>query len=69
MDPDKQDRQIKDFIAKKVSAIIISPCNAHAVGASIKSANQAGIPVFMADTAIAMAFTGDSGVAEEAGRW
>ncbi|MDH3649495.1 MAG: substrate-binding domain-containing protein [Saprospiraceae bacterium] len=49
-DPDKQDRQIKDFIAKKVAAIIISPCNAHAVGASIKSANQAGIPVFMADT-------------------
>ncbi len=49
-DPDKQDRQIKDFIAKKVAAIIISPCNAHAIGASIKSANQAGIPVFMADT-------------------
>ncbi|MGI9541692.1 MAG: substrate-binding domain-containing protein [Cyclobacteriaceae bacterium] len=49
-DPDKQDRQVKDFIAKKVSAIIIAPCNAHAIGASIKSANQAGIPVFMADT-------------------
>lgn len=49
-DPDKQDRQVKDFISKKVSAIIISPCNAHAIGASIKSANQAGIPVFMADT-------------------
>jgi len=49
-DPEKQDRQIKDFIAKKVAAIIISPCNAHAIGASIKSANQAGIPVFMADT-------------------
>ncbi|MEM7369120.1 MAG: substrate-binding domain-containing protein [Bacteroidota bacterium] len=49
-DPDKQDRQIKDFIAKKVAAIIISPCNAHAIGASIKSANAAGIPVFMADT-------------------
>ena len=49
-DPDKQDRQIKDFVAKKVSAIIISPCNAHAIGASIKSANAAGIPVFMADT-------------------
>ena len=49
-DPDKQDRQIKDFIAKRVDAIIISPCNAHAIGASIKSANAAGIPVFMADT-------------------
>lgn len=49
-DPAKQDRQIKDFIAKKVAAIIISPCNAHAVGASIKSANAAGIPIFMADT-------------------
>ena len=49
-DPDKQDRQVKDFISKKVSAIIISPCNAHAIGASIKSANEAGIPVFMADT-------------------
>lgn len=49
-DPEKQDRQMKDFIAKKVSAIIISPCNAHAIGASIKSANKVGIPVFMADT-------------------
>ena len=49
-DPEKQDRQIKDFIAKKVSAIIIAPCNAHAVGAAVKSANRAGIPVFMADT-------------------
>ena len=49
-DPDKQDRQVKDFIAKKVAAIIISPCNAHAIGAAIKSANKAGIPVFMADT-------------------
>lgn len=49
-DPEKQDRQIKDFIAKKVSAIIIAPCNAQAIGASIKSANTAGIPVFMADT-------------------
>ncbi len=49
-DPDKQDRQVKDFIAKNVAALIIAPCNAHAIGASIKSANQAGIPVFMADT-------------------
>ncbi|MEM8891380.1 MAG: substrate-binding domain-containing protein, partial [Bacteroidota bacterium] len=49
-DPDKQDRQMKDFIAKEVAGIIISPCNAHAIGASIKSANRVGIPVFMADT-------------------
>ncbi len=49
-DPDKQDWQVKDLIAKKASAIIITPVNAHAIGSAVKSANHAGIPVFMADT-------------------
>lgn len=46
-----QDKQIKDCIAKKFDALIVTPCNAQSVGASIKSANEAGIPVFTADTA------------------
>jgi ribose transport system substrate-binding protein len=48
---DIQDRQIKDCIAKKFDALIVTPCNAQSVGASIKAANEAGIPVFTADTA------------------
>ncbi len=45
-----QARQVQDFIAKKVNAILLTPCNAQLVGAPIKNANKAGIPVFTADT-------------------
>ena len=50
-DPVKQAKQIKDFIAKKVDAMLITPVNAKAVGAPIREANEAGIPIFTADTA------------------
>lgn len=50
-DPSKQYSQVKDFIAKKVSAIVLTPCDSKAVGAAIKEANAAGIPVFTADIA------------------
>jgi ribose transport system substrate-binding protein len=45
-----QAQQVQDFIADKVSAILLTPCDAKLVGAAIKEANRAGIPVFTADT-------------------
>ena len=47
----KQQNQIKDFIVKKVAAIVLTPCDSVAIGPSIKEANDAGIPVFTADIA------------------
>lgn len=47
----KQQNQIKDFIVKKVSAIVLTPCDSTAIGPAIKEANEAGIPVFTADIA------------------
>lgn len=46
----KQQDQVKDFIVRKVSAIVLTPCNAKSIGTAIKEANEAGIPVFTADT-------------------
>lgn len=48
-DPAKQANQVEDFIAKKVDAIVISPCDSYGVGAAISEANRANIPVFTAD--------------------
>ncbi len=45
----KQSNQIKDFIVKKVSAIVLSPCDSKAIIPVIKEANDAGIPVFTVD--------------------
>jgi ribose transport system substrate-binding protein len=50
-DATKQANQIDEFIAQKVDAIVVCPCDSRAVGASIAQANQAGIPVFTADIA------------------
>lgn len=47
----KQQNQVKDFIVKKVSAIVLCPCDSKAIGPVIKEANDAGIPVFTADIA------------------
>ena len=47
----KQQNQVKDFIVKKVSAIILCPCDSKAIGPVIKEATAAGIPVFTADIA------------------
>ena len=47
----KQQNQVKDFIVKKVSAIVLCPCDSKAIGPAIKEANDAGIPVFTADIA------------------
>ena len=48
---DKQAKQIKDLVVQKFDALLITPCNANAVGAPIRDANEAGIPVFTAATA------------------
>jgi ribose transport system substrate-binding protein len=48
-DIEQQRRQVQDFITKKVSAIVLCPADAVAVGPVIKLANDAGIPVFTAD--------------------
>jgi ribose transport system substrate-binding protein len=48
---DKQLTQVKDFISRKVAAIVLCPCDSKAIGAVIKEANAAGIPVFTADIA------------------
>ena len=47
----KQQGQVEDFISQKVSAIVLTPYDSHAIGSAIVEANQAGIPVFTADIA------------------
>ncbi|MFP4055587.1 MAG: substrate-binding domain-containing protein [Candidatus Brocadiia bacterium] len=51
MDAAKQRSQVQEFIAKGVSAIILTPADSKAVGTAIKEANEAGIPVFTCDIA------------------
>ena len=48
-DPAKQANQVKDFIVKKVAAIVLSPCDSKTVVTVIQEANAAGIPVFTVD--------------------
>jgi len=48
-DPARQANQVKDFIVKKVAAIVLSPCESRAIIPAIKEANEAGIPVFTVD--------------------
>jgi ribose transport system substrate-binding protein len=45
----KQSNQIKDFIVKRVSAIVLSPCDSASILPVIQEANAAGIPVFTVD--------------------
>lgn len=49
MDVAKQANQVKDFIVRKVSAIVLSPCESRAVVPILQEANKAGIPVFTVD--------------------
>lgn len=48
-DAKKQFDQVQDFIVKKASAIVLSPCDSKAVVTAIRAANTAGIPVFTVD--------------------
>ena len=45
----KQQNQVKDFIVKKVAAIVLCPCDSKSIGPVIQEANSAGIPVFTCD--------------------
>src|SRR5579871_17962 len=45
----KQANQVKDFIVKKVSAIVLSPCESRSIVPVIQEANAAGIPVLTVD--------------------
>ena len=45
----KQSHQIKDFIVKKVAAIVLSPCDSKSIIPVIQEANRAAIPVFTVD--------------------
>jgi ribose transport system substrate-binding protein len=50
-DAARQQNQVKDFIVRKVSAIVLTPCDSKAIGPAIQEATAAGIPVFTADIA------------------
>jgi ribose transport system substrate-binding protein len=49
LDVAKQKAQVEDFITRGCSAIVLCPCDSTAIGAAIKQANTAGIPVFTVD--------------------
>ena len=50
-DPPKQASQIEDFVAQKVAAIIVVPCDSASVVPALAGPERAGIPVFTADIA------------------
>lgn len=45
----KQDKQLRDFLIKKVDAICLSPCDSKSIGPAIQEANGQGVPVFTVD--------------------
>ncbi|MCB1226285.1 MAG: substrate-binding domain-containing protein [Verrucomicrobiales bacterium] len=45
----KQSNQVKDFLIRKVDAIVLSPCDPKSIVPVIQEANRAGIPVFTVD--------------------
>ena len=47
----RQQNQVKDFIVRKVSAVVLCPCDSKSIGPVIQEASDAGIPVFTADIA------------------
>lgn len=49
LDLEKQRQQVDDFIARKVAAIVLNPCDSKGIGPVIEKANAAGIPVFTCD--------------------
>jgi ribose transport system substrate-binding protein len=51
LDPAKQKDQVKDFLVRKVAAIVLTPCDSRSIGTPIADANKQGVPVFTADVA------------------
>jgi ribose transport system substrate-binding protein len=48
-DVSRQDKQIKEFLVRKVDAIVLCPCDSKSIGPAIQEANGAGVPVFTVD--------------------
>jgi len=75
-DPAKQANQVKDFIVKKVAAIVLSPCESRSIVPVVREANAAGIPVLTVDipchepgvTILTQVATDNYGGGKEAGR-
>jgi ribose transport system substrate-binding protein len=49
MDPAKQASQIEDFVARRVAALLLAPCDSAAVVPHLAVPERAGIPVFTVD--------------------
>ena len=52
MDPARQAAQIEDFVAQRVAAILVAPCDSSAIGPHLAGPARAKIPVFSADIAV-----------------
>jgi ribose transport system substrate-binding protein len=50
-DAARQQNQVKDFLVRKVAAIVLCPCDSKAIGSAVAEANEAGVPVFTCDIA------------------
>jgi ribose transport system substrate-binding protein len=48
-DVNAQAKHVDNFIAQKVTAIVLNPADRIAIGPAVKKANEAGIPVFTCD--------------------
>jgi ribose transport system substrate-binding protein len=48
-DAARQANQVKDFVVRRVAAIVLSPCESRSIVPAIQEANAAGIPVFTVD--------------------
>ena len=48
-DVQEQSKHVENFLAQKVTAIVLNPADRIAIGPAIKKANEAGIPVFTCD--------------------
>jgi len=48
-DVKKQSEHVDSFLARRVAAIVLNPCDRLSIGPAIKKANAAGIPVFTCD--------------------
>jgi ribose transport system substrate-binding protein len=55
-DASRQIAQMEDFITRGVDAVVVCPVDSSGIGAGVRAANRAGIPVFTADIA---SFSGD----------
>src|SRR3989442_4998216 len=52
MDPARQAAQLEDFVAQRVAAILVAPCDSSAIGPHLAGPARANIPVFSADIAV-----------------